>query len=119
MADIDHVVVLMLENRSFDHMLGFLPHPAPEFDGLLRGGPYTNPGWNGAPPVTAMPQAKRVLPTGPDHSHDAVLAVDLLDEVVSADFGDDGFRDPLPRRFVDLLPEPWLPRSRIRRWRTC
>lgn len=73
MADIDHVVVLMLENRSFDHMLGFLEHPDPEFDGLLRGGPYTNPGWNGGSPVAATPQAKRVLPVGPDHSHDAVL----------------------------------------------
>ena len=24
LASVDHVVVLMLENRSFDHMLGFL-----------------------------------------------------------------------------------------------
>ncbi|MCA1708510.1 MAG: hypothetical protein LC808_36620 [Actinobacteria bacterium] len=30
---IEHVVVLMLENRSFDHMLGFLDHPDPDFDG--------------------------------------------------------------------------------------
>src|SRR3954454_18586037 len=27
---IDHVIVLMLENRSFDHMLGFLAHPYPD-----------------------------------------------------------------------------------------
>jgi phospholipase C len=27
MQSIDHIVVLMLENRSFDHMLGFLSHP--------------------------------------------------------------------------------------------
>ena len=32
---IEHLVVLMLENRSFDHMLGFLPHPGPHFLGLL------------------------------------------------------------------------------------
>src|SRR3954447_7610373 len=36
---IDHVVVLMLENRSFDHMLGFLyadrpPRAEQPFDGL-------------------------------------------------------------------------------------
>jgi len=39
LASVDHVVVLMLENRSFDHMLGFLypgnvsPSGQP-FDGL-------------------------------------------------------------------------------------
>jgi phospholipase C len=26
MVGIDHIVVLMLENRSFDHMLGYLYH---------------------------------------------------------------------------------------------
>ena len=34
MAEIDHVVVLMLENRSFDCMLGRLRPPGPDFDGL-------------------------------------------------------------------------------------
>jgi phospholipase C len=33
-ADIAHVVVLMLENRSYDHLLGYVPHPDPAFDGL-------------------------------------------------------------------------------------
>jgi len=33
-ADIQHVVVLMLENRSFDSMLGRLYPPDPTFDGL-------------------------------------------------------------------------------------
>jgi phospholipase C len=70
---IDHVVVLCLENRSFDHMLGFLQHPAEDFDGLLHGGPYDNPGWDGGSRVRATPEAKRVLPFGPDHSHDAVM----------------------------------------------
>jgi phospholipase C len=70
---IDHVVVLCLENRSFDHMLGFLPHPDPEFEGLLSGGPYENPGYRGGAAVRATPDAKKVLPFGPDHSHDAVM----------------------------------------------
>ena len=73
MAKIDHVVVLMLENRSFDHMLGFLNHPDPAFDGLLRGGPYSNPGYAGGPAVAATPDAKAVLPLDPNHEHDAVL----------------------------------------------
>src|SRR5690348_10697352 len=62
-----------MENRSFDHMLGHLPHPDPEFEGLGRGGPFTTPGWDGGDPVAASPAAKRVVPIGPDHSHDAVM----------------------------------------------
>src|SRR5205807_2981 len=72
MAAIDHVVVLALENRSFDHMLGALDHPNPAFDGLGHGGPYTNPGWNGDA-VAAAVGAKAVLPVGPDHAHDGVM----------------------------------------------
>jgi phospholipase C len=34
MADINHVVVLMLENRSFDSMLGRLYPDRVDFDGL-------------------------------------------------------------------------------------
>jgi phospholipase C len=70
---IDHVVVLMLENRSFDHMLGFLDHPDPTYQGLTRGGPYANPGWDGGTVVGATPVAKAALPFGPDHAHDAVM----------------------------------------------
>jgi len=51
---IDHIVVLMLENRSFDHMLGFLyaaennQSPAGQpFEGLT--GAETNPGTDGKP----------------------------------------------------------------------
>ncbi len=37
-----HVVVLMLENRSFDHVLGFLDHPRPEaFEASGPGGSTT------------------------------------------------------------------------------
>ncbi len=68
---IEHVVVLCLENRSFDHMLGFLQHPDPSFKGLT-GGSYGNSGSDGVP-VLATPHAKPVLPYGPDHSHDAVI----------------------------------------------
>src|SRR5262249_30868365 len=72
MADIADVVVLMLENGSYDHMLGYVPHPDPSFDGLL-GGTFTNPRWGLGPAVPASPDAKQVLPVGPDHSHDAVM----------------------------------------------
>jgi phospholipase C len=53
LASINHIVVLMLENRSFDHMLGFLYSESgnvsatgARFEGLT--GTETNPGKNGA-----------------------------------------------------------------------
>src|SRR5919197_3171699 len=70
---VEHVIVVALENRSFDHLLGYLDHPDPLFDGLLEGGPYRNPGWHGQGSVEVSPEAKPVLPVDPDHSHDAVM----------------------------------------------
>jgi phospholipase C len=73
-AAVDHVIVLALENRSFDHLLGYVPHPDPLFDGLTKGGPFTNPPWHGqGQPVEVSSDAKPVLPVDPDHSHDAVM----------------------------------------------
>ncbi len=47
LSSIDHIVVLMLENRSFDHMLGFLRPAGPDFEGLT--GKETNPDPKGKP----------------------------------------------------------------------
>ena len=64
LSAIEHVVVLMLENRSFDHMLGFLypgnvtPSGQP-FEGLT--GTESNPGSNGQP-VTVF----KIEPTTPN-----------------------------------------------------
>jgi phospholipase C len=41
---IEHVVVVMFENRSFDHLLGYLAHPDPSFAGLQGGGHYNASG---------------------------------------------------------------------------
>ncbi len=63
LASVNSVVLLMLENRSFDHMLGFL-YPGnvsvsgQPFDGLT--GTESNPGTNGQP-VTVF----RIEPTSP------------------------------------------------------
>ena len=61
LSAINHIVVLMLENRSFDHMLGLLysasgnVSPAGQpFDGLT--GKETNPGTDGSP-VAVFPIA--------------------------------------------------------------
>ena len=34
--NLKHIVVLMMENRSFDHMLGGLKHKFPRINGLDR-----------------------------------------------------------------------------------
>jgi phospholipase C len=77
--DIDHVIVLVLENRSFDHMLGFLDHLNPALERLTTDGGFTNPGYGGGPVVPVSPTAKMALPIGPDHSHDGVMEQLALD----------------------------------------
>jgi phospholipase C len=47
LADIAHIVVLMLENRSFDCMMGNLYPKSPDFDGLS--GTEANEDFNGTP----------------------------------------------------------------------
>ena len=62
MDQIEHFIVLMLENRSFDHMLGYLDHPDDTFKGV---------GKLPEPPTT--PNARYAIYPGPDHSHKGVL----------------------------------------------
>jgi phospholipase C len=82
-AAIKHVIVLVLENRSFDHLLGYLQHPRPaDFDGVLGPdgitpkeglGNYllaTDPTSPWCPP---KPEAGYTVPEDPDHSHYAVM----------------------------------------------
>lgn len=46
LAKVDHIVVLMLENRSFDHMLGYLSQEGGrgDIDGLRPGFANTHEG---------------------------------------------------------------------------
>jgi phospholipase C len=67
---IKHVVVLMLENRSFDHMLGFLPHADPTFDGLRAGG-FHNIAADGS--LVRATSDGEPGEAAPDHSHAGVL----------------------------------------------
>jgi phospholipase C len=64
-----HIVVLMMENRSFDHMLGSLP----SIGGIDDAGAFTNPDTTGAM-VTPKPQAafQGQLQPDPDHHFPAV-----------------------------------------------
>jgi phospholipase C len=63
---LQHIVVLMMENRSFDHMLGSLKARDPRIDGLT--GNETNPDTTGAlAPV--LPQAEFQSQLDPDPNH--------------------------------------------------
>merc|ERR1711976_1012337 len=66
---IEHVVCLMLENRSFDHMCGFLKRLNPNIDGL--NGNETNP-LNPSDPNSSVigvtDTAGYVTPIDPGHS---------------------------------------------------
>ena len=62
---VNHIVVLMLENRSFDSMLGMLYPASARFDGLL--GTETNLDPNGIPvPVWNSPGTDRAALSIPD-----------------------------------------------------
>jgi phospholipase C len=64
-ATFDHVVVVMMENRSFDHLLGWLPGA----DGQQAGLTYTDPA--GAPHAThpLAPDMQGCAHPDPDHSY--------------------------------------------------
>jgi phospholipase C len=66
---IEHLVVLMMENRSFDHMFGFLKSPGWQIDGL--NGTEMNPDSKGAP-VRVTPDARYAGDFFPDPGHDFV-----------------------------------------------
>src|SRR5215469_14264164 len=70
LAKIDHVVVVMLENRSFDHMLGYLSLSGrrPEIDGLRPG--LANEYQGRAYPVQHL--TATALQIDPDHSASAI-----------------------------------------------
>jgi phospholipase C len=71
---IEHVIVLMLENRSFDHLLGYLKHPDPSHRNLEddpRSCPV-NPANPDGPSVPATPDADATLGVDPGHSPPAI-----------------------------------------------
>ena len=64
--NLKHIVVLMMENRSFDHMLGALMQQDPRINGLT--GNETNPDVNGQPvKVEPLADYQGQLDADPDH----------------------------------------------------
>src|SRR5512140_829063 len=66
LQQLKHLVVLMMENRAFDHMLGFLKAQDPRIDGLK--GDETNPDTNGKL-VKGQPNADYQGQLQPDPGH--------------------------------------------------
>jgi len=67
--NIQHLVVLMMENRAFDHALGFLQSPTYAIDGLT--GNETNPDLNGTP-IKVSRDAHYLGDLFPDPGHDFI-----------------------------------------------
>lgn len=74
---IDHVVVLMLENRSFDHMFGLLDPDPGKYDGVAvndqRFSNPSDPTKTPADPVYVSADATFGLTVDPPHSHASVV----------------------------------------------
>jgi len=69
---IKHVIVLMLENRSFDQMLGSLQELYPNLDGIPPGQPPRTNQADGTA-FAQLPGAGYVAPADPDHDYEHVL----------------------------------------------
>src|ERR1700676_5020633 len=63
-----HIVVLMMENRSFDHMLGYLKAVDYPIEGL--NGDETNPAADGGPAIRVSPDARSINDLNPDPAHE-------------------------------------------------
>jgi phospholipase C len=91
LKQIKHIVVLMMENRSFDHMLGYLQLKGMDVDGLSGAKP--NPGPRGKPwPVFRLPDDQTAFhPPGKpfDKGLDPCHAPDCVTEQLSN--GNTGF----------------------------
>lgn len=71
LQNLKHIVVLMMENRSFDHMLGSLKAADPRINGLS--GNETNPDTTNEPaPVKPLARWMSQLDPDPDHHFPAV-----------------------------------------------
>ncbi len=66
---IERLVVLMLENRSFDHLLGFLKRENPKINGLT-GNEANPPARDNRPDVQVSDAAGDIQDLDPDPWHD-------------------------------------------------
>ncbi len=89
---VEHIVVLMLENNSFDRMLGSLPG----VEGVDPANLKTNPDYPSGAPVSERPTSARSMPSDPEHELD-----DVLDQI-------NGPCDGFVRDFAQHFPQTGL-----------
>lgn len=99
---IKHVVVLMLENRSFDHMLGAMAKVNPAIDGIkTTGKPRTNTAPDGK--VYAQgPGAVNVLQAAQDPTHEHE---NVMDQIGTAAAPMTGFVADFLKKYPKASPE--------------
>ncbi len=73
MPPIERIVVLMLENQSFDRLLGGLAPRVPGLDGVKPTAPLANPDWPSGAPIFQAPTRARTTAHDPGHDLDNVL----------------------------------------------
>lgn len=117
---LDHIVVLMLENRSFDNMLGWLfdPENPPPFDKVPRGQtfegvsgknlsnpipPYARDAGRGSVPVS---KATRITNPNPDPGEEYFHVNTQLFGTVLPDANRHAPYDRKPYNLPSLLPDP-------------
>jgi phospholipase C len=66
-SGIDHIVVVMMENRSFDHIMGWVPGA----DGMQAGLNYQDAAGNWQATHNLAPDFQNCSSADPDHSYDA------------------------------------------------
>lgn len=110
-----HVIVVMFENRSFDHLLGLLDHPkleptAPEHEHFrqyfVKPGSHTNPNTSaGRRPCAAVTDdATPVLERDPPHGH--MSALRQIDREGAGNPQMDGFVDTYAAKLSGNEPVP-------------
>jgi len=72
LSKIEHFVVLMLENRAFDHLLGSLKSSDPRIAGLTGNESCPDPYAGGTGPVTVTPATAFAMPFDPGHEFEDV-----------------------------------------------
>ena len=102
--EIEHIVVLMLENNSFDRMLGNVPG----VDGVDPAHPRSNPDLSGAPVFESTTTVRTLLcdPADPssnklDPEHDLA---DVLEQMQGANLG---FVTNFQRHYSQCKPDAW------------
>jgi len=106
---IEHIIVLLMENRSFDHLLGYLRHEDPKFPNLelIRPSCAINPDRPNGRRVPTADDATSVLGTDPDHSHLGVMLQLFGRGPTNSTPTMDGFIASYASKIAGDTPRPW------------